>query len=213
MDSTIPLRIKSWESLPNREDQWLHLNSLFHKDGLKHFNENYFKIIPPTVKKLFMSHNSLDGIKNIPSSVTHLHLGHCFFSFDRKYEFPPNLEFISLRNAEIMYWDIINLLKALPQNLHTLILCDTHFQDDWVCFLPKNLKILNVRGTMIQKYPFVSYDTKVLYEETPYEFSIKKAKENIKKIKEDLMIKTWETKRMFDWCLDIEDQEYLLSCG
>jgi hypothetical protein len=209
----IQTRFQSWKRLPKHEDHWLHLNSLYHKEGSHYFHENIFKMIPKDVKKLFMSHNILGNLKNIPYGITHLHLGNCFFSYDYIYEFPPKLEFLSLRNADIMYGDIPRILKALPQNLHTLILCNTKFQDEWVCFLPRNLKVLNVRGTMITQYPFVNHNTKVLYEDTPYDTFLKKTKKRCMTLKEDLMIYTWHPNRMFDWCLDFEEQQELLSCG
>ncbi len=211
MERDIQKRVDFWKQRNNPEE-YLQLNSLL---GKGHHTGAIFctrkKIIPNEVKKIFMNSNRIAEIKNLPYGLTHLKCDNCYFDMNATFDFPPCLEILSLKNMDIWYEDFLNLLQKLPPTLKRLDISSTRFRTEWIPLLPKNLAWLDVSSTDIETYPFVNENTKVYYTNTPFNNKITQKKNQVKILKEDLMMKTWHPSRLMNWCFDEEEKTEWLS--
>jgi hypothetical protein len=166
--NSVQQRVNFWKNLENHENEWLHLNKMFYKIDRYYFDT---LLIPEETKKLFMRSNKVFHLKNLPN-LTHLNCSNCYFETNSEFAFPETLQFLSLEQIDIEPNTFIKLLKALPQNLEVLNVNETPFRSEYIEFLPKNLKVLKVNSTCIEEFPFVNPETKVSFEDTPYEKSL-----------------------------------------
>ncbi len=182
--------------------------------------------LPPSLKKLHIDNTQISLLPELPLSLTELACSG--LSLTSLPNLPPNLKYLYISSTQI------SVLPELPNTLITLECGNSLLHS--LPNIPNNLHYIRCSGTNISEFPDFPDSLKVLIcDECPNLFIQKKKDEapqqfqkrlkiineilrrdeiilRCKAIKEDLIIKTWHPKRMFDWCLDVEEQEYLRSC-
>ena len=140
---------------------------------------------------------------NLPDSVTSIDYN------DNKITklpiLPPNLVRLDCSRNPIKY------LPALPKTIKNLCFGETKIDEfPELPFTPGNdIGFLSWWGTGIQPANTWGKDLTKAYKKWQESNALKEKERKIKQckvLKEDLMIKTWETSRHIDWCLDIEEQ-------
>jgi hypothetical protein len=151
-----------------------------------------------------ISRNSLLTQINIQPPETVIALDYNSNKITKLPVLPPNLVMLNCSHNPIRE------LPAIPNTIRNLNFGNTNIQE--FPELPKHIEnmFLVWWGTSIKPENTFGKNLKQCYKKWQSENvqkSITRHKERCAKFLEDLMIKTWETKRMFDWCLDKEEQE------